>query len=124
MESMRTESVNDGQAPMPSAQVVSKVLSQNTSNNTFLKNIGVSVNSKKSETSAEKAIKEQLAAANQVAANLHEQVYVLKKKCEDQDQVLLRAQKELEEFKKEQQENNQLLKRILMLNTFGNFSQP
>ena len=51
---MRTESADDGQAPMPSAQVVSKVLSENTSNNTFLKNIGVPVKSKKSETLAEK----------------------------------------------------------------------
>ena len=54
MESMRTESADDEQAPMPSAQVVSKVLSENTSNNTFLKNIGVPVKSKKSETLAEK----------------------------------------------------------------------
>ena len=54
MESMRTESADDGQAPIPSAQVVSKVLSENTSNNTFLKNTGVPVKSKKSETLAEK----------------------------------------------------------------------
>ena len=49
-----------------------------------------------------KALKEQLAAANQVATDLHEQVDVVKKKSEDQDQVLLQTQKELEEFKKQQ----------------------
>ena len=89
MESMRTESVDDGLAPMPSAQVVSNVLSQSSSSNTFLKNIGIAVTSKKLETFTKKALKEQLAAANQVATDLHEQ-------------VLLQTQKELEEFKKQQ----------------------
>jgi len=62
MESMRTESADDGQAPMPSAQVVSNVLSQSSSSNTFLKNIGIAVTSKKLETSTKKALKEQLTA--------------------------------------------------------------
>jgi hypothetical protein len=48
METMRAQAVADGQAPLPSAEVVSKVLSQNSSNNTFLKNVGLSTPSSKS----------------------------------------------------------------------------
>jgi len=42
METMWAQIVADGQAPLPSAEVVSKVQSQNNSNNTFLKNVGIS----------------------------------------------------------------------------------
>jgi len=48
METMRAEAVADGQPSLPSAEVVSKVLSQNSSNNMFLKNTGISSPSSKS----------------------------------------------------------------------------
>ena len=53
METMRAEAVADGQPPFPSAEVVSKVLSQNNSNNTFLKNVGISTPSLKSPSSSD-----------------------------------------------------------------------
>ena len=122
MESMRTESADDGQPPMPSAQVVSNVLSQSSSSNTFLKNIGIAVTSKKLETSTKKALKEQLTAKPSVHCSPSASWWTEEEECEVQDQVLVKTQKEFEEFKKYHEENNQLLRRILMLNSVGNSS--
>ena len=62
METMRAQAVADGQAPLPSAEVVSKVLSQNSSNNTFLKNAGLSTPSSKSSLAREAALRRELNA--------------------------------------------------------------
>ena len=65
METMRAQAVADGQAPLPSAEVVSKVLSQNSSNNTFLKNAGLSTPSSKSSPARRRYI-ENLMLKNKV----------------------------------------------------------
>ena len=62
METMQERAVADGQAPLPSTQVVSKVLSQNSSNNTFLKNAGLSTPSSKSSLAREAALRRELNA--------------------------------------------------------------
>jgi hypothetical protein len=41
METMREEAVADEKPRLPSAEVVSKVLSQNSCNTTFMKNAGI-----------------------------------------------------------------------------------
>ena len=72
METMRAQAVADGQAPLPSAQDVSKVLSQNSSNNTFLKNAGLSTPSSKSSPAREVALHRELNAQKQSSAVLHD----------------------------------------------------
>jgi hypothetical protein len=47
---------------VPSAEIVSKVLSQNNSNTTSLKNAGIATPSSKSQSSGEGALYEKLAA--------------------------------------------------------------
>lgn len=118
METMRTQAVASGQAPMPSAEVVSKVLSHNSSKSTFLKNIGLPTSSAKTETSTERVLRQELAAEKQGSAALH-QVDELKKKLEVAEQALTKTQREIEELKKQQEENNMLLRRILHLNGGG-----
>jgi len=72
METMRAQAVADGQAPLPSAEVVSKVLSQCSSNNTFLKNAGLSTPFSMSSPAREAALCRQLNAQKQSSAVLHD----------------------------------------------------
>ena len=62
MEALRTEPVAKGEIAVSSVQVVSQVLSQNSSN-LFLKSVGIKpVPSSKSSSSNESELREQLAA--------------------------------------------------------------
>lgn len=123
MENLRAEPIVDGQAPIPSAEIVSNILSQSSTNNTFLKNAGIPMSSKKSATSTERALREELAAAKEGSIALHQEVDELKKKSEASEQALADTRRELEESKKQQEENNQLLRRILNLSN-GNSTLP
>ena len=92
METMRAEAVADGQPPFPSAEVVSKVLSQNSSNNTFLKNVGISTPSLKSPSSSdEEALRWELDAEKQGSAILHEYLEEWKKKTKATEEALDRT---------------------------------
>ena len=62
METIRAEAVADGQAPLSSAEVVSKVTSPDSSNSTFFKNAGLSTRSFKTPSAMEQALLEELAA--------------------------------------------------------------
>ena len=53
METIRAEAVADGQAPLSSAEVVSKVISPKSSNSTFFKHAGLSTHSLKTPLAAE-----------------------------------------------------------------------
>ena len=105
METMRAELVADGHKPMTSADVVPKVLclshgqvhSQVSSNTLFLKNAGIPTSSTRTETLAERMLQEQLVVKQESSANLVEQVDELKRKTE-------KTERELEEYKKRQQE--------------------
>ncbi|KAF8702147.1 hypothetical protein HU200_033074 [Digitaria exilis] len=79
MQAMRVEAIVAGTPPLASAQVVNKVLSQDSSNDTFLKNAGIAEWSSRSRSSGEAALHSQLASEKECFASLQEQVDVLKK---------------------------------------------
>jgi len=91
METMRAQDVADGQAPLPSAEVVSKVLSQCSSNNTILKNAGLSTPSSKSSPAREAVLRRQLNAQKQSSPILHDHLEELKKKTATTEEVLERT---------------------------------
>jgi len=79
-------------------EVVSKVLSQNSSQN-FLKIDGIKTPaSSKSSSSIESKLREQL--ADEVAAVVQGELDELRKKTQEADEELLRTKMELEEYKK------------------------
>ncbi|KAG2641104.1 hypothetical protein PVAP13_2KG150248 [Panicum virgatum] len=90
MKTLRAQTVDDGQAPMPSAQVVFKVLSQNSSNNIFLKNAGLPTPSSKSSPSREAALQ-------------------LRKKTAAAEEVLERTASLFDELQKQEQESHLML---------------
>jgi hypothetical protein len=96
METMQIESVAEGKPPLPSAEVVSKVLSQNSSNTTFLKNAGIATPSPKPQSAGEK-----LAAEIQGSAVLQQELEELKKKTDTADEAPTRTQIQYEELKKQ-----------------------
>ena len=106
---MRAQAVADGQAPLPSAEVVSKVLSQNSSNNTFLKNAGLSTPSSKSSLAREAALRRELNAQKRSSAVLHDHLEELKKKATVVEEVLERTASLFDELQKQEQESNLML---------------
>ena len=62
MKTIRAEAVADGQAPLNSAKVVSKVISPDNSSSTFFKNAGLPTRSLKPPSAAEQVLQEQLDA--------------------------------------------------------------
>ncbi|XP_066390771.1 uncharacterized protein [Miscanthus floridulus] len=122
MEALRTEPVAEGETAVSSVQVVSQVLSQNSSN-LFLKSVGIKPvpSSKSSSSSNESELREQLAA--EAMAAVQGEIDELRKRSEEAEEKLARTQKEMEEYKKlteinnkAMEENNALLKRILAIN--------
>ena len=72
-------------------RLVSKVLSQCSSNNTFLKNAGLSTPSSKSSPAREAALRRQLNAQKQSSPVLHDHLEELKKKTATAEEVLERT---------------------------------
>jgi len=67
--------MENGQLRLPSDEVVSKVPSQNSSNNTFLKNVDISTPSSKSPLSAaEVVLHQELDAEKQGSVVLHDKL--------------------------------------------------
>ena len=118
METLKAAPVPDGEEPISSAQIVAKVLTDDSSmSNTFLKNAGLQSRcSSRSVSSTERELREQLEAERQAKAALQEQVDALKKKSEIADENLAKTQKQLDETTKTVEENNMLLRRLLTLN--------
>jgi molecular chaperone GrpE (heat shock protein) len=85
---------------LASAEVVSKVLSQNSSNTTFLKNAGIATPSSKYPSAGEEALHEELAAERQGSAVLHKELEELKKQSEETKEALARTQRQYEELKR------------------------
>ena len=119
---MQAEPVADGQQPMTSADVVSKVLclyqgkrpSKASSKNHFLKNVGILRSSTRAETSVKMTLREQLAGEQKSTSKLVELVDELKVRTE-------KAERELEEFKQQQQEEyNRLNELVLRLSSPDN----
>jgi hypothetical protein len=100
MKAMQVEPVANGQQPMSSVDVVSKVLclyqgkrpSQASSKNLFLKNAGILRSTTRAETSAEMTLQEQLVGEQESTSELVELVDELKVRTE-------KVERELEEFK-------------------------
>ena len=136
MEALKAEAVPDGEEQMCSAQVVAKVLTEDSSmTNPFLKNAGLQSGcSSRSASSTERDLREQLEAEQQAKAALEEQLATLKKKSEVTEENLAKAQRQLDETtktaeetqrrleqtEKTAQENNIILRRFLSFN--GNSS--
>ncbi|XP_015697160.1 uncharacterized protein LOC121053197 [Oryza brachyantha] len=78
-------------------------------------NLYLMVNSKKSVTPTEAALQDELTAERQSSVILHEEVLTLKEQANLANEALAKTQKELGEFKQQQEENNMLLRRILSL---------
>ena len=126
MENMLAQPAQDLETPRSSTEIVSKVLTQTSAASTFLKNVGIERPVRKSAASAtrEAQLREQLQAEKQWADLLQEEVDTLKKKAEETEEsmamtqeVVLKTQQEMEEFKKKQEANDLLLQRILTLNS-------
>ncbi|KAG2620445.1 uncharacterized protein LOC120663319 [Panicum virgatum] len=93
-------SMENGQLPLPSDEVVSKVPSQNSSNNTFLKNVDISTPSSKSPSSAsEKVLRRELDSGKQGSTILHDKLEELKKKNEATEEALERTSRQYDELK-------------------------
>jgi predicted nuclease with TOPRIM domain len=118
MEALRIEPVGEGETEVSSVQVVSQVLSKNSSN-VFLKSVGIkSAPSSRSSASNESELREQLAA--EAKAAVQGELDDLKKRSEEAKERPARTQKEMkkltEKSNKAMEENNALLKRILSIN--------
>ncbi|KAG2563103.1 hypothetical protein PVAP13_8KG320700 [Panicum virgatum] len=124
METIWTEAVDNGQAPLSSAEVVSKVISPDSSNSTFFKNVGLSTRSLKTPSAAEQALIEELAAQKQKEAVTSEEFVELRKRSKAAKEALLKTQQLYENMKKRQEENDLVLQRILQANIAGISSQP
>jgi len=125
MEALRAQPIPEGETVVSSMQVVSHVLSKNSSNS-FLKSVGINrAASSKFATPNESELREQLAAEPQAApqAAVQGELEELRKRSEAAEEKLVSTQREMEEMRKltEQnnkamEENNALLKRILSIN--------
>ena len=119
---MQAKPIADGQQPMTSVDVVSKVLylyqgkrpSQASSKNLFLKNAGILRSSTRAETSMEMTLREQLASGQESTSELIKLVDELKVRTK-------KAERELEEFKQQQQEEyNRLCELVMCLSSPSN----
>ncbi|KAG2628359.1 hypothetical protein PVAP13_3KG382454 [Panicum virgatum] len=110
---MRAQPVADGQAPLLSAEVASHVLSQCSSNNTFLKNVA-----------REAALRRQLNAQKQSSVVLHDHLEELKKKIEAAEEVLERTASLFDELQKQEQESHLMLQKFGHIVTSGIACQP
>ena len=89
METIRAEAVADGKAPLSSAEVVSKVISPDSSNSTFFKNAGLCTRSLKPPSAAEQALLEELAAQEQKEASITEEFTEIGKRSEAVESALV-----------------------------------
>ena len=95
MEALKAAAVPDGEEQISSAQLVAKVLTEDSSmSNTFLKNAGLQSGcSSKSASSTERDLREQHEAERRAKAALEEQLATLKKKSEVTEENLAKAQR-------------------------------
>jgi len=113
--------MENGQLALPSDVVVSKVPSQNSSNNTFLKNVDISTPSSKSPSSAgEKVLRRELDSEKQ-GSTLHDKLEELKKKNEATEEAQERTARQYDELKKHKEESDLILRTLLK--TSGTSSQ-
>ncbi|KAM3197608.1 hypothetical protein ACQJBY_072965 [Aegilops geniculata] len=100
METMTTETVEDGQTPRSAAEFASKVLSHASSTGSL-------------KSPAVQVLEDKLEAERQGAAALREEIDALKKQAEKADAVIAKTQQEMEEVRKKQAETDQILQLLL-----------
>ena len=100
METIQAEAGADGQTPLNSAEVVSKVISPNSSNSTFFKNAGLSTRSLKPPSATELALLEELAAQKQKEAAITVEFAEVRKRSEATEEALLKTQQVYDDMKK------------------------
>ena len=124
LETIWAEAVADGQTPLSSAEVVSKVISPDSSNSTFFKNAGLSTRSLKPPSAAEQALLEELTAQKQKEAAITKEFAEVSMRSEAAEEAQLKTQQLYDEMKKRQEENNLVLQRILQASVASISSQP
>jgi len=92
METIGAETVADGQPQLTSAEVFSKVITQNSSSPTFFKNDVISTTSLETPSAGELALCQQLDVEKQGAAVLHGEIEETKKRSEAVEEAPLRTQ--------------------------------
>ena len=97
---------------MSSAEVVSKVISPDSSNSTFFKNAGLSTRSLKPPSAAEQALLEEHAVQKQKEATITEEFAEVRKRSEAAEESLVKTQQLYEDMKKRQEENHLVLQKI------------
>lgn len=117
MENMKSQPPQESETPISSTEIVSKVLSQTSANNTFLKNAGLETPGSKTAASSAKNIRleAELEAEKQRSDHLAQELDSLKIKQAAAEEEMAKTKQEFEEFKKKQIENDLILKRILSL---------
>ncbi|KAF8661786.1 hypothetical protein HU200_056740 [Digitaria exilis] len=94
MQAVRAEAIAAGTPPLTSVEVVNKVLSQDSSNDTFLKNADIAECSTRSRSSGEDVLRSQLAAEKECSVALQAQMDVVNKDNErtKSDFLMLKSQ--------------------------------
>ena len=82
LETIQAEAVADGQAPLSSAEVVSKVISPESFNSTFFTNDGLSTRSFKPSSAAEQVLLEELAVQKKKEAAIIEEFAEVRNRSE------------------------------------------
>ncbi|KAG2628736.1 hypothetical protein PVAP13_3KG379600 [Panicum virgatum] len=104
--------------------LVSKVLLQCSSNNTFLKNEGLCTPSLKSSPAREAVLRRELNAQKQSSTVLHDHLEELKKKTAAAEEVLERTASLFDELQKQEQESHLMLQNFGHVITSGIACQP
>jgi hypothetical protein len=96
MEALRAQ-VPEGEAPVSSVEVISKVLSQNN-NNQFLKSVGIKTpGSNKSSSTNESELREQLAV--EARAAIQDELGTLRTRSEEAEAKIAKQQPDLDLIK-------------------------
>ena len=94
---MRAQPVPEGDAPVSSVEVISKVLPQNSSNQ-FLKSVGITTpGSSKSTSTNESELREQLAA--EARAAVQDEIDDLRRRSEEAEAKMAKIQQDLDLIK-------------------------
>ena len=97
MQALRAQPVPEGDAPVSSVEVISKVLPQNSSNQ-FLKSVGIMTpGSSKSTSTNESELREQLAA--EARAAVQDELDDLRRRCEEAEAKMAKTQQDLDLIK-------------------------
>ena len=97
MQALRAQPVPEGDTPVSSVEVISKVLPQNSSNQ-FLKSVGITTpGSSKSTSTNESELREQLVA--KARADVQDEIDDLRRRSEEAEAKMAKTQQDLDLIK-------------------------